>query len=161
MWMTPHTLVGVTIVNTINEPALSLPLAYLSHYAMDFVPHWTQKPSFKGKGAIALYIDFFIALSIGLYVALRNPFLSTQFFIVIAGAALANLPDAVRIPLLLKKGELTSLKESRNPLERLHEMLDQDLSPDNGTIFKFLKGNKLVGIGIQIVVVVVCLVVLL
>lgn len=153
MWMTPHTLAGVAIVSQIENPAISLPLAFASHYVLDFIPHWTQSPSFKGKEGMALYIDFLIGLSIGLFFAFQHPFGSGQFWMVITGAALANLPDALHIPLLLKEGSLQKIKEKKN----FHTLIDQDLGPKNGTIFKCLKGKVWVGILTQVLMVSLCL----
>lgn len=160
MWMTPHTLVGITIVSRIENPMISLPMAFLSHYVMDFIPHWTQSPSFKGKEGLFLYLDFVIGLTCGIFFACQNPIFSDQFWLIIIGAALANLPDAIQIPRLIKYGNLKENFKKKNwyfVMNKFHHLVDQDLSPKNGTIFKKLKGKTWLGILTQVMVVSICL----
>lgn len=36
----PHALVGAAIATKIPNPFISIPLAFLSHLLLDFIPHW-------------------------------------------------------------------------------------------------------------------------
>jgi hypothetical protein len=38
-----HAATGALIATAINRPALALPLAFLSHFAVDMIPHWDYK----------------------------------------------------------------------------------------------------------------------
>jgi len=156
MWMTPHTLAGIAIVTKIQNPVISLPLAFASHYLLDFIPHWTTRPSFHGKEGKVLFFDFSISLGLGLFFAFQYPFLSSEFLIIIAGAFLANLPDGLRVPQMLKHKKTEKLQD-QHFLDSFHSKADQDVSVFNGTIFKFLEGKIWVGILTQIVIVLVCL----
>ena len=40
MLLTPHTLVGVAIATNISNPFLAIPLAFISHFLGDKIPHW-------------------------------------------------------------------------------------------------------------------------
>ena len=158
MWMVPHTLAGVTAVETIQNPILSLPTALMSHYLLDFIPHWNQIPTFYGKNAKYLYIDFFIALGIGLFFAFQYPFGSYQFWIVIVGAALGNIPDAIRIPVLIKRDRTESTRFwLYDFIERFHHFIDQDVQHEReDLVWKFMKGRKIFGILAQVAVCIFC-----
>ena len=46
MIITPHFLVGAAIATNIPNPILGLPLAFLSHFFLDFIPH-RDYPAFQ------------------------------------------------------------------------------------------------------------------
>ena len=164
MWMIPHTLVGITLAAKIENPLVSLPLALLSHYLVDFIPHWTQTPTFFGKKSIALYVDFIISLSLGIFFALKFPLWSNEFWIVILGAALGNFLDAIRIPALLLRRDFPSTQNHTliSIAEKIHAKLDQDVKHEKEKlVFKFTQGSVYIGIGTQILTIVLCLWILL
>ena len=106
MITTPHTLVGLAIVRLFPHP-ISLPLAFLSHFLMDFFfPHWNPhlytemkkdgKVSTKSKEIIV--IDGLIAVMLTLSVMYRSlPNLNLSLLYGTA-AFLAVLPDLIKIP---------------------------------------------------------------
>lgn len=105
MLLTPHTLVGIVIASKIGNPAIGLPLAFLSHFLGDRVPHWdffTFNPQAKITPKIFLLImlDFFLGLLIGLFFTFRAlpnlPLAATVF----TAAFLANLPDGLEVPVI-------------------------------------------------------------
>ena len=159
MWMTPHTMVGVTLAVSVPDPYLAGSLAFVSHYVLDFLPHWNQEPTFYGKKAIALYFDFFLALGLGLSVAFQFPLFSSQFWLVIICAAFANLPDAIRIPHLILYRNLILSSKRKTPyyyLERFHDFVDQDIQHSRAElVWKFAQGKVWLGISMQILVVIV------
>lgn len=164
MWMVPHTVAGIAIVSTLDNPALSLPLAFVSHYVLDFIPHWTQKPSFTGKEKYALFADFFLSLIIGVALAWQFPLFSSQFWVIIAGAALGNLPDAIRIPYMLTiDGTLKDLKDKKSfmgYLERFHEIVDQGIERRRegmNYLYNNLVGKAWIGVLTQVLVVIISL----
>lgn len=106
MLETPHVAVAASIATKVANPALSLPLAFASHFVLDKIPHWnphtfteTQKlgrPSDKTT-KIAFY-DSITALGIGLgasYLALPD---INKAAIIIAACFLSVLPDVSKIP---------------------------------------------------------------
>lgn len=40
MLLTPHVVAGVAIGSAIHNPVLAIPLAFLSHFFLDAIPHW-------------------------------------------------------------------------------------------------------------------------
>lgn len=107
MLLIPHTVVAVAIATVFKEPKFVLPLALLSHFIIDLIPHWDllkgelQKKEFtgvKGKTLLFILVDFFVAVDLGLFFvwqALPDVTLAATIFF---AAALANLPDAVLMP---------------------------------------------------------------
>lgn len=93
MLSTPHLLVGAAIVKTIPNPAVSLPLAFLSHFALDSVPHWDGSPKspFSLKTTGWVIVDYLIGSSIVLLLTLG---LENQILIIF-GAFLGTLPDFI------------------------------------------------------------------
>lgn len=99
MLSTPHLLVGAAIVKAIPEiggipgPVISLPLAFLSHFAFDSIPHWDGSPRtpFSTKTTLGIIIDYFIGASL---VYLATVGFENQYFIWL-GAFLGTLPDFI------------------------------------------------------------------
>jgi len=95
MLSTPHLLTGAAIVKIIPNPALGLPLAFLSHFALDSIPHWDGSPkapySKKMFGWIFLDYAFGASLVLILTVGYPNP---EQYFLWL-GAFLGTLPDFI------------------------------------------------------------------
>lgn len=98
----PHALVGAAIATAIPNPVISLPLALLSHFVTDYVPHWnphlgTEKAQlghYKFSSVALIVVDCTLALIIGTYLALQ----SSQPVIILAACFLGVLPDVIEIP---------------------------------------------------------------
>lgn len=93
MLSTPHLLVGAAIVKTIPNPVISLPLAFLSHFALDSIPHWDGSPRtpFGLKTTGWIIVDYLIGTSV---VLLLTAGLDNQALICL-GAFLGTLPDFI------------------------------------------------------------------
>jgi len=89
MLSTPHILIGSAIVKIIPNPLISLPLAFLSHFLFDFMPHWDFKIAFKPKPLLYALIDYALGLTIVFWLSLAD----TDQFIIILGGISATLPD--------------------------------------------------------------------
>lgn len=102
----PHTIIGATIAIKVGNPALSLPLALLSHFAFDLVPHWNPhiyrevnshgQVSVRSKGVIVA--DSFSALAVGTLLAFRFYPDLNRVVTIFAACFLAVLPDLVEAP---------------------------------------------------------------
>ena len=98
----PHTLVGAAIATVIPDPRISLPLALLSHFITDYVPHWNPHLNTELKTKLEIYArskiivmaDAGLALMFGTYIAAT----SGNFLIIMAACFLAVLPDVAEIP---------------------------------------------------------------
>jgi len=110
MLLTPHTFIGLVIAHFTGNPILTAPLAFLSHFIADKIPHWDfysntdndDGSRTKGWRMFAFVLDFGLALSIGwffFYKALYNPNLGFYPGLnLIVGALFSNLPDAMEAP---------------------------------------------------------------
>lgn len=101
-----HALTGGLIAYEIGNPVLSLPLALLSHFAIDLLPHWNPHLSTEKKrlGFIShkttffVLIDCLIGLTLGLSLAFKALPDTRRMLFIIAGCFLAVLPDLVEAP---------------------------------------------------------------
>lgn len=102
----PHVLLGAAIATKVGNPYIAIPLAFLSHFVLDKVPHWNPhinsetkkygKPSKKSTNIII--VDASIALIWGSLIAekaLPNITLATSILLCCFAAA---LPDIIEIP---------------------------------------------------------------
>lgn len=75
----PHTTVGAMIAFKIPNPLISIPLAFLSHFPLDLIPHWNPRlyketkkygrPTRKSTQLVV--IDTLFSLGIGFFLASR------------------------------------------------------------------------------------------
>ena len=111
-----HALTGGVIAYKIGNPALALPLAFVSHFIVDLLPHWNphlakEKKRFgfiSKKTTFLVVVDSLIGLTLGLFLAFKAlPDIKRMFFVV-AGCFLAIFPDLVEAPFyfLHQKGKL-------------------------------------------------------
>src|SRR3989344_8131286 len=93
MLSTPHLLVGAAIVKIVPEPTISLPLAFLSHFVLDSIPHWDGSPKapFNTKTTVGVIIDYIVGLSL-IFIATAG--LENQFLYFVGGF-LGTLPDFI------------------------------------------------------------------
>ena len=98
MTSTAHALVSGAIVAAVPNPALSLPLAFLSHFIMDAVPHWDFGTNWRSRsksatGAIAI-IDTVLGFTVAYFVFGGK----VDLWLLFAAVALGNLPDWLEAP---------------------------------------------------------------
>lgn len=91
MLSTPHLLVGGAIVTIIPNPLISFPLAFLSHFLFDYIPHWDFKISARPKPLLAASIDYLLGLSILYITSIDN----IDLGFIVFGGLLATLPDFI------------------------------------------------------------------
>ncbi len=94
MTATAHSLIGAAIVTKIPDPAISLPLAFLSHFVMDKIPHWdimTNHPKSPKRIVIESAIDVLLGFVLSILIFGFNP-------LILCAAFLAQLPDWLEIP---------------------------------------------------------------
>jgi hypothetical protein len=109
MLSTPHTLVGLLVGAAVQNPYVAVPLAFLSHYVGDLVPHWDvykEFPEPEGEKTrwkpAAIFLDQILGVAIGLSVTLyalwvnHDPQTAIRLFL--CGIA-AVTPDALYVPL--------------------------------------------------------------
>lgn len=95
----PHVLVGASIAIAVPYPQISLPLAFVSHFVLDLLPHWNPHPSRLTPNLIKLLIiDSGLSLLFGLAIASRFLPQWPRAAAVLACCFLAVVPDLVEIP---------------------------------------------------------------
>lgn len=102
----PHVIVGATIATTIGQPALALPLAILSNFILDIIPHWNphlftevqNKKKLSHKSLVIVLIDASLGLIIGLFLAFRFYPDLTKVIYILSGSLLASIADLVEAP---------------------------------------------------------------
>lgn len=106
MLETPHAVVGAAIATAIPNPLIALPLAFLSHFALDMTPHWNPHISteLKKYGEITqkskniIFIDLAVSAALTLFIASRA-LPDTGHFATIGAAGFAGiLPDVIEAP---------------------------------------------------------------
>jgi len=91
MISTSHVLGGTAIALAVKQPALAIPLAFLSHFVFDAIPHW----DYGDKAGTPLWWKIWFMDGIGsglalLLVALADPQLA---WVTVASGFSAELPD--------------------------------------------------------------------
>jgi hypothetical protein len=106
MLETPHVAIGAAIATKIPNPFIAIPLAFLSHFVMEKVPHWnphlvTETKKYGAptkKSVIVIIIDVTLALGLGSYIAFQvYPDINHIVTIYLASFA-SVLPDLVEAP---------------------------------------------------------------
>lgn len=75
----PHTLAGALIGSKFPNPLVAIPLAFFSHFFLDFIPHWnphlyTEMKKFGQTTAVSkiiVVLDVAISIVAGMIIALR------------------------------------------------------------------------------------------
>ncbi len=75
----PHAIIGVTIATKTGNPLIAFPLAFLSNFVLDFLPHWNphlftevnQKGKISSRSLKIVLFDSSLALILGLFLAFR------------------------------------------------------------------------------------------
>ncbi|MEK7581265.1 MAG: hypothetical protein AAB512_03195 [Patescibacteria group bacterium] len=100
MTATAHALIGASFATIISNPIIGVPVAFISHFIADFIPHWDAGTNHRNKSNLRLKIEatFDVLLGFALVLMLfktqtmQNPVY--MFSMVIA----AQLPDWLAAP---------------------------------------------------------------
>jgi hypothetical protein len=88
-----HAITGALVAAAINKPAIALPAALASHFAVDAIPHWNYEiKAHIARRQVVMLADLALSLALLLSLALKvdaNPYL------IIAGGLLGILPDTM------------------------------------------------------------------
>ncbi len=106
MLETPHALLGAAIAVKLGNPALSIPIAFASHFILERVPHWNPHLSAEvkkygkptKKSTIIVAIDSSIALVLGSIIALTQAPNTTMVIGTLLSSFAAILPDLIEAP---------------------------------------------------------------
>jgi len=108
MLLTPHAAVGIAIGSAIPDPRIAIPLSFLSHFILDAIPHWDdigielvrgKFPKISNSALRFIFIDSLVALVLTLvFVYWSLPDVGVSVTIALSAFA-AILPDIYYVPL--------------------------------------------------------------
>ena len=106
MLETPHVVVGAAIATTVVNPALAIPLAFGSHFILEFVPHWNPHLNSEKKkygkitkqSTLIVAGDVVLALVLGGFIAYRALPDSVLAITILFACFAAVLPDVIEGP---------------------------------------------------------------
>lgn len=96
-----HLVAGALIAATVTQPMVAIPLAFMSHFFMDAMPHYgdTNERSWLSRNfKYILALDAVIGLSFLIAVMVLQPL---NWGLIVACAIIAVLPDALWVPYFL------------------------------------------------------------
>lgn len=126
MTATNHALTGAAIALLVKQPVLALPLAFLSHYVLDAVPHFgipgsiaERNQSVLGRVVVGTDIVLFLTLMIALPLT-AHPVINPLLLLLCMFAAYS--PDAVYLVRFAKELQ-TGTYIVGGPLSRFHRRI--------------------------------------
>ena len=93
-----HAATGALVAVAVKQPALALPLALFTHFAIDAIPHWDYRLTGRLR-KIVMRTDLFLSLALLTTLAFV---LTTPGWLVILCGLLCMAPDAMWLPELLQ-----------------------------------------------------------
>ena len=127
-----HALAGALIGLSIANPWLALPLAFLSHFVLDAIPHY-DPPGQDSSERISskrfekeLYGQAIVCFVIVLILVIAQP---KQWLAAAFGAFLGASPDLFWVPRFLYVKWTGRDKDLRNPFLRFHSLIQWKTSP--------------------------------
>lgn len=122
-----HALTGALIGLSVAEPVLALPLAVLSHFALDAIPHYdVPRSASHQRFSRQLGIEAALCGVIVLCLVVTQP---RHWIAAAVGAFLATSPDLLWIPKFLKKEEMVPVKPTDNWFWRFHAWVQWRTGP--------------------------------
>jgi hypothetical protein len=88
-----HGITGAVIALTVKQPVLAVPLAFLSHFATDMIPHFglDEKELFKRRFNTILVVDFLFAIFLMVMLAILFPAQKWLIWVCMIAAASPDL----------------------------------------------------------------------
>lgn len=104
MFLTVHVATGAAVSTIIQNPLATVPVAFVSHFALDAIPHWHDiiRGDAPTKKTIKIATtDFLVAIALAVYSMLATENMNLLYGMV-AGSVMDT--DVVLYPLFEKKG---------------------------------------------------------
>ena len=98
MTATAHALIGASLAVKLTNPLVGIPIAFLSHFAADLVPHWDPGTNHKKKTKLRLKLEATADVLIGFLLTylIFARFVDPVYLFVMIIAA--QLPDWLEAP---------------------------------------------------------------
>lgn len=119
-----HAVTGAVIAMAVHQPLLALPLAVVSHFALDAAPHFGNHPKMAQSSRAFLFmlaVDAGIASSILLTLVVLMP---GYWLLPVAGALLSMAPDLMWFPNFLRVTGGRKLKKP-DAITRWHKSIQR------------------------------------
>jgi hypothetical protein len=105
MTLTAHSLIAAAIISKVGNPALGLPLVFVSHFVMDKVPHWdvmTDKKKTRKQIMVGTVTDIFTGfIAAFIFTAYARPEINPAYFF--SAVFVSQLPDLLEAPYLIPR----------------------------------------------------------
>lgn len=98
MTATAHALIGASIASKVVNPIIGIPLAVVSHFVADLIPHWDAGTNHRQKSLTRLRIEATADVLVGfalVYLIFRNTVEPVYLFTMVIAA---QLPDWLEAP---------------------------------------------------------------
>ena len=98
MTATAHALIGASIAVKVVNPILGIPLAIISHFIADLIPHWDAGTNHRQKSLMRLRVEATLDVLLGfalVYLIFRNLVDPRYLFVMVIAA---QLPDWLEAP---------------------------------------------------------------
>lgn len=137
MTATGHALVAALIVAKIPNPYISLPLAFVSHFALDLIPHWDSGTHRHDISKKRLFYEasFDVLVSIVLSFILYRDILGQSNYVLLYSAVfISQLPDWLMAPYLVLSSKNKYLIWSKWVYKLQHRMQSRIQDPMYGIL---------------------------
>lgn len=98
MTATAHALIGGAIAAAIPEPAIGLPLAFISHPIADMIPHWDLGWGWRKKLKSTLFLESAFDLTLGIVLAFLIFGSGVNSYYLLGAIFAAELLDILQAP---------------------------------------------------------------
>lgn len=100
MTATAHALIGASLASRIANPLWGIPIAILSHFVADLVPHWDAGTNHRQKSMMRLRVEATLDVLLGfaLVILLFRNFAQTNPVYLFSMVIAAQLPDWIEAP---------------------------------------------------------------
>ena len=128
MTATAHAVLGTVIAAKFGNPYLAVPLALVSHFAADLVPHWDAGTNRRKKSTERLFWESFIDVVAGFVVSygiVTLLFPQTDLWYAFLIIIVAQLPDWLMSPYLFFKSKFPLFKMAYDSQKAFNSKLDK------------------------------------
>lgn len=114
-----HTVTGAVIGSAIGTPLVALPLAFVSHFLLDVLPHWgdARIPHASRKFKVIIVVDTVVTTLLLLAVVIAKP---RHWLTMVLAGLVAMSPDLMWLPNFIRVVRRRTVK-SYNKFMHLHE----------------------------------------
>lgn len=133
MTATGHALVAALIVAKFPNPYIALPASFISHFALDLIPHWDTGLHHREKTRNEMLMESGLDVIVGFivsYVLYASVLGGSEYFVFFASVIASQLPDWITAPYLIlrsqKENVISKLSRSMYRIQHhVNSRLDQ------------------------------------